>query len=51
MLWIFPFCDLISHKATPILFWMPELIDDAAPKEGLTQIGFDGTKYELAFFR
>ena len=42
---------MISFLAgqAPVLFQMPEPIDEATPKEALTRTGFDGNEYELVF--
>lgn len=33
----------------PVLFQMPEPIDEATPKDAHSRTGFDGNEYELVF--
>jgi hypothetical protein len=45
----FCFVTLFLVGQAPVLFQMPEPIDEATPKEAHTRTGFDGNEYELVF--
>jgi len=45
----FYFVTLFFAGQAPVLFQMPEPIDEATPKDAHSRTGFDGNEYELVF--
>jgi beta-glucanase (GH16 family) len=45
----FSFVTSFFAGQAPVLFQMPEPIDEATPKEARSRTGFDGNEYELVF--